>query len=203
MKKTKLINLSIIFSVSIFSIIYLFFGNHEHGLYKTLIITSIIPIMFIPNLLNNLLKININYEIELIYLIFIFFGYFLGSILNFYGKITLYDKIIHGLSGIISSILALTILIKSNNYDKNSLWLKIIFIICITLTVAVSWEFFEFINDNIFNKDAQKVITTGVNDTMLDMLMALIGSIIFCIFYIFENKTRKNLIITKFINNIK
>lgn len=203
MKRTKLINWIIILGVSIFSIFYLFFGNHEHGLYKNLIIISIIPVMLIPTLLNKFTKFKINPEIELVYLIFIFFGYFLGSILNFYYKIGIYDKVIHGLSGVMTSILAIIILVKSRCYDKNPLWVNVLFIICVTLSVAAFWEFFEFINDNIFGKDAQKVAKTGVNDTMIDMIMAFIGSIIYSIIYAFEIKIKKKLLVGNFADRIK
>lgn len=196
MKKINLINSLIIFCVSVFSLIYLFLGDYNISLYKILIIISVIPVMLIPTILNKIFKINP--KIQLLYLIFIFFGYFLGSILNFYGAVPFYDKVIHGLSGVMSSILALLVLIKSNSYDKNPLWVKIIFILCITLSIAACWEFFEFTSDIIFGKDAQNVITTGVNDTMLDMLMAFIGSICFCIYYVLDENTKN-----KFISKIK
>ena len=202
MKKTKLINWLIILGVSIFSLFYLFLGNH-HGLYKNLIIISIIPVMLVPTLLNKFTKFKINPEIELVYLIFIFFGHFLGSVIDFYSKIEIYDKLIHGLSGVITSILAIIILVKSKCYDKNPLWVNILFIICVTLSVAAFWEFFEFINDNIFSKDAQKVLSTGVDDTMLDMIMAFIGSIIYSVIYIIESKTKKKILVTKFAESIK
>lgn len=203
MKKIKQLNWIMIIGISIFSILYLFFGNHSHSLYKNLIIISIIPVMLIPTLINKLFKINLNPEIELVYLIFIFFGYFLGSILNFYYKIPIYDKIIHGLSGVITSILAIIILVKSRCYDKNPIWVNVLFIICVTLSVAAFWEFFEFINDNIFGKDAQKVIKTGVDDTMLDMIMAFIGSIVYSLIYIIEKKTKKKILVEKFVQSIK
>lgn len=203
MKKIKLINWLIILGVSIFSIFYLFFGNHERDLYKILIIISIIPVMLLPFLANKLFKLNIDPEIELVYLLFIFFAYFLGTILNLYDKITIYDKIIHGLSGVIASILAIIILVKSKCYDKNPIWMNILFIICITLSVAALWEIFEFTNDKLFNKDAQKVLKTGVDDTMLDIIIAFIFSIIFSVIYAIEAKTKKKILITKFANNIK
>ena len=203
MKKIKIINWLIIISISIFSIIYLFFGNHEQGLYKNLIIISIIPVLLIPFIFNKLFKTNINPEIELVYLIFIFFAHFLGTILNFYYKIGIYDKAMHGLSGVMTSILAVIILVKSKCYDKNPVWVNVLFIISVTLSVAAFWEFFEFTNDNIFNKDAQKVLTTGVDDTMLDMISAFVGSIIFSILYIIESKLHKKLLITNFADKIK
>lgn len=102
-----------------------------------------------------------------------------------------------------TSILSIVILVKSKCYDKNPLWVNILFIICVTLSVAAFWEFFEFINDNIFGKDAQKVAKTGVNDTMIDMIMVFIGSIIYSIIYIIEVKTDKKLLVTKFADSIK
>jgi len=203
MKKTKLINWIIIFGVSIFSIFYLLFGNYGSGLYKKLIIISIIPVLIIPALLNKFSKFKINPEIELVYLIFIFFGHFLGSVLDFYSNVAFYDKVIHGLSGIMTSILAIIILVKSKCYDKNPLWVNILFIICVTLSIAAFWEFFEFTNDNIFNKDAQKVAKTGVDDTMMDMIMAFIGSIIYSVIYFIETKTKKKMLVGKFVDNIK
>lgn len=203
MKKITLINRIVILGIIIFSLLYLFLGDYTHGLYKYLIIISIIPVVLIPTLLNKFTKFKINEVIELVYLLFIFFGYFLGAVLNFYGKIALYDKLIHGLSGVMTSILAIIILVKSKCYDKNPLWVNILFIICVTLSVAAFWEFFEFTNDIIFGKDAQKVAKTGVDDTMLDMIMAFIGSIIYSIIYFIEVKTNKKMIVTNFAHIIK
>ena len=202
MNKTRLINNLIIIGISIFSIFWLFLGNHEQTLYKNLIIISIIPVLLIPFLIRKLFKIKIEPEVELIYLLFIFFAQFLGGSLNLYSKISLYDKLIHGISGIMTSFLALIILVKSNSYNKNPIWVNVLFIICVTLSVAALWEFFEFINDNIFGKDAQKVLSTGVSDTMFDMLAAFIFSIIFSTLYIIEEKLNKNILVKKFINKI-
>jgi len=203
MNRTKLINWIIIINISIFSIFWLFFGSHEHGLYKNLIIISIIPVLLIPTLLNKFSKIKIEPEIELVYLTFIVIAQFLGGSLNFYYKISFYDKAMHGISGVMTSILALVILVKSKCYKKNPIWVNVLFIICVTLSVAALWEFFEFINDNIFSKDAQKVLTTGVDDTMMDMIMAFIGSLIFSVIYIIEKKTNKKGLVVKFAEKIK
>ena len=64
------------------------------------------------------------------------------------------------------------------------------------------WETFEFTCDKIFDKDAQRVLLTGVNDTMKDMIVAYIGSLVFILFYSYEYMYDKNGIIKKFIKNI-
>ena len=53
------------------------------------------------------------------------------------------------------------------------------------------WEIFEFTNDAIFQADAQHVMTTGVDDTMLDMIVALLGSVIVVVIYGIEYFLKK------------
>ena len=57
----------------------------------------------------------------------------------------------------------------------------------------------EFTCDNLFGKDAQNVLTTGVDDTMWDMIVAFIGSILVSILYIIEVKTHKKILVTKLV----
>ena len=84
------------------------------------------------------------------------------------------------LSGIFTSILALIIL-KNDKHTKLSIFNKILYVISFSMLVASLWEFFEYSIDFIFKLDTQKVLISGVNDTMQDMLVALVGSIIFII----------------------
>ena len=56
--------------------------------------------------------------------------------------------------------------------------------------------------DCIFGKDAQNVLTTGVNDTMMDMILASLGSLTFVITYIFEEFNNKKLIVKNFVEQL-
>lgn len=53
---------------------------------------------------------------------------------------------------------------------------------------------FEFISDYLLNGDAQRVIETGVTDTMKDMICALLGNILFILIYVY-NRNKKELCI--------
>ena len=46
------------------------------------------------------------------------------------------------------------------------------------------------------------VLTTGVNDTMMDMILASLGSLTFVITYIFEEFNNKKLIVKNFIEQL-
>ena len=54
--------------------------------------------------------------------------------------------------------------------------------------VAGIWEIFEFTVSKIMGTDPQHVKTTGVDDTMLDTIMAFTGSVIFIIINSFKKE---------------
>lgn len=166
-----------------------------------LVCLSLYLIVFIPKILRRY-KLNIDEVIELIFLLFIFFAQLLGSILKFYGLIYWYDSFMHYISGILTSILAIIILIKCNKYNEKDKTFNIIFMLAITFLVAGLWEIFEFSADNLLGGDAQKVIETGVTDTMKDIICAFLGSVLFSCCYLYEFIQNKNLLIKKIIKKL-
>lgn len=187
MKKFNLV-VSIIF---LLCGIYMFIYRLRYdNLYNSLINLSVIPVVLVPWLMKKIFHYELPDKVVLIYLIFTFMSLFLGSIMRFYGRISWYDTFVHFLSGFVTSILALLI-IKENKMKKLPLWIKIVFIVSISLSIASLWEFFEFTCDKLFDKDAQNVLTTGVDDTMKDMLVAFFGSLIFSICYYFKEKKQE------------
>ena len=159
----------------------------------------IIPIILIPRISRKIFKNGMSYIVESIYLIFMFLALYLGYFLNIYNIINGYDKFIHTLFGFVTSLYALKIL-KVNKI--NNLKFNIIFIISFTLFASSMWEFAEFFSDKLFGNDDQGVVLTGVDDTMIDMIVAFLGSCIFCVGYVYEEKLKKNLLIKRFIKQI-
>lgn len=195
----KKLNIGLISIAIIGGIIYGVMRILNNDFYGFLICVSIIPVMLVPFLLKKFFSLKISIQVETMYLIFVFFAHFLGSIINFYDLIPGYDKIMHFISGMLSAFIALLLLIKLKQYKKMNLLFTVIFMIATTLSIAALWEFYEFISDYIFSKDAQNVMTTGVSDTMWDMLMAFLGSVLISIQYWCEVKRKKESIVTKFI----
>ncbi len=203
MKKYNLFNLILIMIAIIGGIVSVFLTNGHADIYSVVIRLGIIPAMLLPYLLKRFFKIKIPVTIETIYLIFIFFAYFLGSIINLYYIIYDYDKVMHFLSGILSALVAITLLIKFKKYDKKSILFNVLFMIAITLMIASLWEMYEFKTDILFNKDIQRVYLTGVNDTMLDMMSALFGAVITSLIFTYEILKNKSLFVVQFIEEIK
>lgn len=190
----KINNIIIILSLVI-EFIY-FIMNPIITVDNILLLLSFIPVILIPRIFNFIFKkskIKIEDDVEFVYLIFLVLAFLFGSIMGGYSKIYWYDSFTHLLSGIFTAFMAPIILKWLNRYDKKDIVFNVIYIILVTLSVAVLWECTEFTIDKILGTDTQKVLTTGVNDTMKDMICALIGSILYSIYYLYSLNKKSNI----------
>lgn len=196
----KKVNKILILICCLLSIGYTFTIIQTGDLYNILIRLSFIPVVLAPTILRKL-KVNISDISEFVFIIFAFIGHFLGSIVALYNKIYWLDTFAHFLSGIVVSFFVLEFIKKSK--IKTNLFFDCLIIVGVSSLIALSWEIFEFTCDNLFDKDAQKVLTTGVDDTMKDMIVALLGSLLFSVSYAYEVICEKTLIVKNFIKTIK
>ena len=142
---------------------------------------------FLPNVLQRLSGLKISFRLQLIYFIFLFVSLTLGICFDWYKFIPHFDKVIHVISGALSTIPAWYAL-KFFKADKISRLFQAIFIICSCMTIALIWEFFEFACDKILGTNMQQLISEGVDDTMFDLLSALIGTCLGTIFLMRNTK---------------
>lgn len=183
----KINNIIIILSLVI-ELIY-FIMNPIITVDNILLLLSFIPVILIPRIFNYIFKnskIKIEDDVEFVYLIFLILAFLFGSIMGGYSKIYWYDSFTHLLFGVFTAFMAPIVLKWLNRYDKKDIVFNIIYIIIVTLSVAVLWECVEFTIDKVLGMDTQKVLTTGVNDTMKDMICALVGSILYSIYYLYN-----------------
>lgn len=202
MKKIKLFNTIINASIIVFALILNILDLSNGDIKNSIIKLSIIPIVLIIPFLRKTFKFKIPYILETIITIFVFLSYYIGYVLKVYDVINGYDKVVHTILGLVTSLIALYLL-KKNNKVPNKLWFNILFIIGFTFFIACIWEFLEFGTDKILKKDEQSVLKTGVDDTMYDLLVAFVGAVLFNIMYLIEVKCNKNLLITKYLKIIK
>lgn len=199
----KKINNAIIFIISLAAICF-FVKDINIGQNDRLASDITVPlVLLLPRIFKRILKLNINDEMEFIYIIFIVLAHFLGSVVNLYKYIWWYDLFAHFLSGMLTSILALVIMNWMGVYKEKNVTFNIIFIISFTLMVASIWEFFEYGADTFLKLNVQHSIETGVSDTMEDMLVAFLGGIIVSIIYFIEEKKIKNGFIKKAVSTLK
>ena len=135
---------------------------------------------FVPMIMKRLFKIkHIAFRIELLYYIFVFIALDLGICFDLYVGWAdfIFDKVVHFLSGVGTSIVGYYAL----NYYKTERTPKFfrgLFIVFFSISIATLWEFFEFSCDKILGFHMQTLVTSGVDDTMWDLIAATIGSVI-------------------------
>ena len=161
----------------------------ENNISKALSCLCIPVLLVIPKILRK----NINNNLEFIYYIYIFLLLIFGCLFNFYSIFKHYDLFAHFIFGFATSIIAIYLLNIFNIQNKNIVF-NIIFIVACTLSLASFWEIFEYISSIIFNDDIQNVLTTGVRDTMEDIIASFFASIIFIIFYMLR-KDKVNILV--------
>lgn len=190
-------NILLVIIAVIGSYYYVFTRDDQLGL--ILKDASILITITLPYIIEKIFKTKISIVIKTTYIVFIFIAQFLGVTVELYNHISWFDKFTHWLSGIITALLSLSLLSKFKLYNKKNVLFNIIWMISITLAIASLWECFEYGANILFGGDAQRVATTGVNDTMQDIIVAFIGSIIVSFIYSFECKTDNNGVINSFI----
>lgn len=198
----KRINNTLIFLCSLASICFFVRDLNIGANQRFLGDLSMVFVLLIPKILRKIFKIKITDAMELIYVIFMILAQFLGSVVNLYNNDTTwwYDLFTHFLSGVLTTVLALVIMNWLGVYKDKNKWFNFIFMISFTLMIASLWEFAEFGTDTFLGMNVQHSLETGVRDTMEDMLVAFLGSIIVAITYLVEGS---NGIIKKIVNALK
>lgn len=202
MKRIDTLNIIIKVIVIVTSIVLSIITIINKDFFRFIIDFFVIGIIIIPDILNKFLKIKIDKYTNIIYTLFIFFSYFLGSVCKLYYYLAFYDKLIHFVSGIVSCIFGIYILVLFKKYEKKDMFFNIIFCVFFTFAVAGFWEIFEYTSDLIFKNDVQKYITTGLNDTMQDIIYAFGASLVFTLFWILEEKNKIKIGINRYVNEI-
>lgn len=158
------------------------------GVYDRLEIAfAVIPVLLGPWLIKKILHYEMSETLKFVYYLFTFACVILGSIINLYNipETMWFDKVTHFISGFLTSIIAL-LLLKHGKVTVKSNWFIPVFVILFSVGVAGFWEFFEYLSDMITGGDTQHALTSGVDDTMGDMIVAFFASVLFAIYYIYQ-----------------
>ena len=142
--------------------------------------TLLIPAL--PELFYRLFRLRRVERLNFCILAFSFLGYTLGSVIDLYQRIDGFDKLVHTLSGLFVSMLCLCVYCaarpgKSPGADERLL--AGLFVFLGSMAVAGLWEICEYAIHAMTGRDVQRVLLTGVDDTMQDMIACLVGTLIY------------------------
>lgn len=136
--------------------------------------------LLIPSACNRVFRLNPVHPLNLIINIYCFFSFFIGMVLGGYGNLNYFDKLVHTLSGTLFAFLGSLLFYRLKPVDgieKHDYSLVSWFSVTFSLSVAVIWEIYEYILNFILGTDPQNVLSTGINDTMIDMIVCFIGAL--------------------------
>ena len=196
--KLKKVNKIITNIVRVFIIILSIFMIYKENYDNLGILILTMLLTFYEIIIEKCFKIELSEKLKISLTIFIFSAQVLGTVLDFYGKFSWWDTMLHTVSGIIFFLVGETLIkqINKKTTDVNiSLVIIILFSICFSLTTGVIWEVFEFFIDTTLGQNMQ--ITEGlygrnaILDTMIDLISLIIGTIFITIINIYIEKKNK------------
>jgi len=87
-----------------------------------------------------------------------------------------YDKVAHLIAGITVSVLAFVIVLLLDRFSRLNLsrWMIVGFVVIAAMAMEGFWEIYEWLFDTFLGTNLQH----GLDDTMLDMIFVLVGSVI-------------------------
>lgn len=153
----------------------------------------------IPLFVEKHIKIDIPDVLEIVVLMFVFMAEILGEMKDFYRSFPYWDIILHTTNGFMCAAIGLALINILNNSPRFALSLSPLFVVivafCFANTIGVLWEFFEYGMDTFFGMDMQKntilpsgAVDIGLIDTMEDLFVNFVGSVVFSVFGYFYVK---------------
>lgn len=131
----------------------------QQNIGNTFLLLFTLVLFEIPYFLEKVLKIEIPNMLEVIIISFIFNSTVLGELSNFYGYFSMWDTLLHGLSGFLAGGVGFSLVYLLNKNTKTMNLTPLLLAIvsfCFSMTVGVMWEFVEFSADTFFQLDMQK-----------------------------------------------
>lgn len=203
-KKLKIWLPTIIFGVLtvVFGIIYGVTDNRLKTVYIQLALCLFVPAIF--PVLGIITKKPFPMSLTIMACYLVVVGIYFAKALNFYGFVPEYDKFLHTGFGLVGSAMIYTLLVRWGG-EKLSPAGIVVIVFLGTLGVGAIWEIIEYVGALITHEDPQRVLGVlekimavgdvqkawqqGLNpldDTIWDLIVTVIGSAVFLIFYIVD-----------------
>lgn len=159
-----------------------------------------IALIFLPEIVNKLLKIVLPNNVVYFYWFFLVISVFLGTSLHMISIISFWDKILHSVSPMVLTALGYGLIgffMKDADISKTSPWLFLLFGFAFAGVCGVFWEFWEFLCDTVANMNLQRYATSAgkllvgraaLMDTMGDLLTNTVGALLMGIFAAVQSK---------------
>jgi len=138
----------------------------------------------IPYLIGRRIQVTLPWEVNLLIAFAVFLhvaGYSQQLYIILYPY---YDKFTHFVSSITVAVLAFVSILLINRFSCTKLarWQIFFYIVIFTMAIGAFWEIYEYLLDTFFGSYLTKLLQHGLDDTMIDLIIDLLGGIIIALF---------------------
>ncbi len=152
--KERIIRLAILVAgeaFAVFSTVFFLFGG-EWTRWALAAVT--ILLLLLPEAMERISKRQLSLPFYLL-CIFYAIGAMLGHSYKFYYKIPRWDELLHLIGGFLFALVGCELTGYIVGDSKHSVWFAALFGLCLSMTIALAWEFFEYGMDTFFGMDMQ------------------------------------------------
>jgi len=189
------------------SILGIFIDTNDVDTSRNIFIaTQLIILIFLsfgPSFLEKRFKLDIPDYMKSSFLVFIIAALLMGEVADFFVTVSWWDDMLHISSSFLVAIVGFSIINSASRNPNKQLVLKpfviALFVFCFSMTVEALWELFEFTLDNLStSSNMLRTVNSvtlepfhglvAVRDTMYDLILNAITSLIISIIGYFEAK---------------
>ncbi|MBR1516041.1 MAG: hypothetical protein IJ621_04770 [Paludibacteraceae bacterium] len=132
-----------------------------------------------PSVLRLRYRIEVPPVLSVVVLVFAFTALVLGDGLDFYGRFTWWDKLLHAESGILLSMVAMwlihVIMAENDKYIYFNKYFLCLFLVMFSLGMGAFWEILEYTYDSIAGTNSQQFMASTTSSIILPEDIALQG----------------------------
>ena len=171
-----------------------------HDWANAVLTTLVIVLTLVPRLLKRWFRVDVPPEFQLVAAVFVFCAIFLGTSLGFYGRFHWWDTALHTTSGCLLGIVGFISVFLINGTDHRPEGMRVsliaVFGFMFAVTLGVFWEIYEFVADKVIPGLNMQVVETGVDDTMIDMIVNTVGAAVIALLgYVYCRTGRQSFIV--------
>ncbi|MGE4549289.1 MAG: hypothetical protein AB7C89_07040 [Intestinibacillus sp.] len=175
--------------------------THGAQIYLVLMAAAGLALPAVPGLIYRSFHLRAVYLFNVIFLVFAFVAVTFASVLGGYDMVPYLDKALHCASGFLFAVAGMLVFYyckPGHRKEPSDAPVVSMFAAMFALSSAVIWEIYEYIL-SLFGPDPQLVATTGIHDTMQDMIVCAVGGVLTAVFcYRYLKSGRKELMMSLF-----
>lgn len=164
------------------------------------------PLFLLIPALFRLVRLNHSWRLYCMLYAFIMFAYSYGCVYGAFTRSDVWDKVSHFLSGFVFTIVGICLYYWLAGAKpgglKQDAWLAASYGLFFSAFIAVAWEVMEYFDFKFTGNDSQNHLTTGVMDTMHDLMACLLASLLsaaaFILFKYVKVKLLTTLVVEEF-----